>query len=340
MAGVTLDQLFSINSAARYDDLSDDAQSRSHQYLLTGAMPTEYVVVALLLPADSPRQKGENIEHTRMLAGVEAKLPPIVVHRSTMRVIDGMHRLGAARMRGDEKIEVRFFDGTEHEAFVLAVELNIAHGLPLSRADRTRAAERIIASHPTWSDRAVAAAAGLGARTVGNIRQQVQAGSEIKARVGRDGRVRPLDHTEGRVRASEIIKTRPDASLREIARDAGVSPSTARDVRQRIQRGEDPVHPVRPAVGSPVESGLASMLRGLKRDPSLRLTESGRSVLRWIFSRAIRMEEWRDVSGNVPAHCTYILADVARQCAEEWLQIANDLETRVDQRPAGSVAGR
>jgi ParB-like chromosome segregation protein Spo0J len=330
---------FSLPTESLYDP-HVDGESEVRHHLLDASSPPELVLVALLLPADSPRQKGENIEHTRMLASMEVKLPPIVVHRSTMRVIDGMHRLGAARMRGDEKIEVRFFDGSDHEAFVLAVELNIAHGLPLSRADRTRAAERIIASHPTWSDRAVAAAAGLGARTVGNLRQQVQAGSEIKARMGRDGRVRPLDHTEGRVRASEIIRSRPDASLREIARDAGVSPSTARDVRQRIQRGEDPVQQVRTVVGSPVESGLASMLRGLKRDPALRLTESGRSVLRWIFSRAIRMEEWRDVSENVPPHCTYILADVARQCAEEWLQIANDLETRLDRQPAGSVAGR
>jgi DNA-binding MarR family transcriptional regulator len=171
--------------------------------------------------------------------------------------------------------------------------------------------------------------------------------------VGRDGRVRPLDHTEGRVRASEVIRRRPEASLREIARDAGVSPSTARDVRQRIQRGEDPVHPARTTANcrpelppnmaagadSPAESCLASLLRGLKSDPSLRLTESGRSLLRWIFSRAIRLDEWRDVAGNVPPHCNYILADVARQCAEEWLQIANDLEMRLGQ-PANSGASR
>ncbi len=267
-----------------------------------------------------------------------------------MRVIDGMHRLGAARLRGDEKIEVRFFDGTEHEAFVLAVETNIAHGLPLSRADRARAAERIVVSHPDWSDRAVAALAGLGGRTVAKIRQRVQAGEEIRARVGRDGRVRPLDYAEGRRRASEIIRNRPGASLREVARDAGVSPSTARDVRQRIQRGEDPVNAVRPPVqrrvelsvdrvevaGSPVESELSSKLHGLRSDPSLRLTESGRSLLRWVLSRAIRVEEWQAVAGNVPPHCMYILADVARQCSADWLHIATDLEMRLGHRRPGN----
>lgn len=95
-----------------------------------------------------------------MLAAVEAKLPPIIVHRATMRVIDGMHRLAAAKLRNDETIEVRFFEGTEQEAFVLAVKANISHGRPLSLTDRTSAAERIIVSHPAWSDRAIAVAAG------------------------------------------------------------------------------------------------------------------------------------------------------------------------------------
>ena len=70
-----------------------------------------------------------------------------------MRVIDGTHRLRAALLRGVDVIDVLYFDGPDADAFVLAVELNHTHGLPLSRADRTAAAERIIGSHPDWSDR-------------------------------------------------------------------------------------------------------------------------------------------------------------------------------------------
>jgi ParB-like chromosome segregation protein Spo0J len=295
-----------------------------------------------LLPADSPRQAGEDIEHMRMLAAVEERLPPIIVHRSTMRVIDGSHRLGAALLRGDEKIEVRFFDGTEQEAFVLAVQTNIAHGLPLSLADRTRAAERIIASHPDWSDRAIASVTSLGARTIGSVRQRVHAGADaddVRARTGLDGRVRPLDSAEGRLKALMIIKERPEASLREIAREVGVSPSTVRDVRRRFQRGEDPVPQVRrrPNHASGAERDgngsrggprLTSMLRGLQSDPSLRFTESGRNLLRWVFSRAIRSDEWHDVAPKVPPHATYTIANVARACADEWLRLANELEQR------------
>lgn len=302
------------------------------------SVETEWVPVGTLIPANSPRQAGEDVEHTRMLASVDQRLPPIIVHRSTMKVIDGNHRLGAAILRGDELIEVRFFDGSEQEAFVLAVQTNIAHGLPLSLADRTRAAERIIASHPNWSDRAIASVTGLGARTVGNVRRRSLMGSEdeVKARTGRDGRVRPLDNAEGRLKASAIIKERPEASLREVAREAGVSPSTVRDVRKRIERGEDPVPQVRRGRGdghganggSPEGPRLASMLEGLLTDPSLRFTESGRTLLRWIFSRAIRSDERLDVANKVPPHCTYIVANVARVCADEWLQLANELEQR------------
>src|SRR4051794_13870261 len=93
---------------------------------------TERVPLAALQPADSPRQSGEDDEHIRVLAESATRLPPIIVHRATMRVIDGMHRVGAAQLRGDETIEARFFDGTSQEAFILAVRSNITHGRPLS----------------------------------------------------------------------------------------------------------------------------------------------------------------------------------------------------------------
>jgi ParB-like chromosome segregation protein Spo0J len=335
---------------------------------------THWLPVRALLPADSPRQSGEDVEHTRMLARIDARLPPIIVHRATMRVVDGTHRLSAALLRGDELIEVRLFDGTEQEAFVLAVRTNIAHGLPLSLADRTRAAERIIAVNPAWSDRAIAAAAGLGARTVANIRRRSREGAveEVGARTGCDGRVRPLDNAAGRLRASAIIRARPEASLREVAREAGISPATVRDVRRRVLRGEDPVPTAarraapgdgrpgeqalgqgrpgdqtlgqeRPGdqtsggeglggesrgVGTPGGSAVVALLRELESDAALRCSRSGRTLLRWIVSRAVRPEERRDVAGNVPAHYLGAVAGVARACAEEWLELAADLEHR------------
>ena len=123
-----------------------------------------------LLPADSPRCDGENEDHVQTLAESGAVLPPIIVHRSSMRIIDGMHRLKAARLRGCSEIEVRFFDGNEADAFVIAVRSNTTHGLPLSPADREASAVRILAMHPEWSDRSIASAAGMSTRRISAIR--------------------------------------------------------------------------------------------------------------------------------------------------------------------------
>jgi ParB-like chromosome segregation protein Spo0J len=306
-------------------------------------MRVEWLPVDSLEMLDSPRLAGEDQRHTQMLASIDAELPPIIVHRATMRVIDGAHRLGAARLRGDELIKAAMFEGTEQEAFVLGVKANIAHGLPLSTADRARAAERIIESHPTWSDRTIASSSGLSARTVGNIRRRLELSGDIgqgsRARVGRDGRVRPLDNSDGRLKAVSYIQQRPDASLREIAKNAGVSPSTARDVRNRLQRGEDPLPGPRRTPGSRedisldrentirlLEPNVRTILHGLKNDPSLRVTESGRNLLRWVLARTVQDDEWKDVLDAVPSHCTYVLANVARRCSQEWLEFAETLE--------------
>src|SRR5207302_2774758 len=105
-----------------------------------------------LLPADSPRLEGEQPEQIHALAETDSQLPPILVHRPTMRVIDGMHRLRAVQLKGRKTIGVRFFDASEEEAFILAVQLNVEHGMPLTRADRKAAAQRIVMIRPQWSD--------------------------------------------------------------------------------------------------------------------------------------------------------------------------------------------
>jgi ParB-like chromosome segregation protein Spo0J len=205
---------------------------------------TAVIAVSLLSlhPADSPRLNGEDKAHIARLAETETPLPPILVDRRTMRVIDGMHRLIAASMQGRETIDVIFFEGSEADVFLRAVEENVAHGLPLSQADRRAAAERIIASHPHMSDRAVGHSAGLAAKTVAAIRKRSSEGlPQSNARVGRDGRVRPLDSGIGRRRAAELLADQPGASLRDVARAAGISPATVLDVRKRLERGESPV---------------------------------------------------------------------------------------------------
>jgi ParB-like chromosome segregation protein Spo0J len=308
--------------------------------------------ISSLLPADSPRLAGEDIQHARSLAGSDAELPPILVHRKTMRVIDGMHRLRAAVLRGEDEIEVRLFDGGEDAAFVIAVEANVAHGLPLSLADREAAAARILKTHLQWSDRAIAVVVGLSAKTVGAIRNGASADlPQLHSRIGRDGRVRPLNSADGRRRASELIALRPDASLRTIAHESGISPGTARDVRERMRRGDDPIPPRQrgdgtgnkpPAPERQLRRGVAAgrvsvsrdramILRNLRRDPSVRFNDSGRNLLRWLDARAIGVDGWESVVQSIPPHCAYVIADLACAIAEEWLSVAEHVRQSPEQ---------
>src|SRR5579859_6633506 len=98
--------------------------------------------IASLLPGDCLRLSGTDKAHVKRLAEAWGELPPIVVHWPTMRVIDGMHRVRAAVHNGKEQIEAEFFDGSVEAAFVRAVELNTAHGLPLTLAERKLATAR------------------------------------------------------------------------------------------------------------------------------------------------------------------------------------------------------
>lgn len=182
-------------------------------------------------------------EHVQVLAGAPTELPPILVHRSTMQVVDGYHRVQAALLNGATKIRARFFDGSEAEAFVEAVRQNVAHGLPLSLADRKTAAARLIASHPSYSNRAIARTTGLSDGTVRSLRTFETVDGGDGACRGLDGRVRPSTTAEGRIRAHKLIQSNPDVPLRTVANRAGISLGTAHDVRNRLQRGDDPVPP-------------------------------------------------------------------------------------------------
>ncbi len=303
------------------------------------------VPIELLRSGISPRA-AEDEKHIFRLAQTESPLPPILVHRPSMRIIDGMHRLKAAMLRGETEIKAIFFDGSEEDAFILAVQENVTHGLPLPLPDRKSAAARIISSHPDLSDRAIAARTGLATKTVAALRRRSCGDSpQSNIRRGLDGRLRPLDAAEGRRRAAAVIEEHPGASLREIARMAGVSLGTAHDVRCRLARGEDPVPlrlrdrrlaaPVADAAPSrrPINVEVQTLLRKLVKDPALRQTDSGRRLLRLLHECSSAMREWGALIDSVPPHCAAIIALIAQQYAEHWNCLASALENREKSAP-------
>lgn len=298
--------------------------------------------IGALRPSDSPRSAGESLEHINALAESEIKLPPIIVHRSTMRVIDGMHRVRAAMLRGSDTIEARFFDGDDEGAFVLAVKANTTHGLPLSMTERRLAALRIMRSYPQWSDRATALATGLSHKTVAGIRQRASGDiPQLHSRIGRDGRVRPVNIAEARERAAKLIAENPHASLREVAKAAGISPSTVRSVRDQMQKaaanavphqrtGEQPLPAERPPVpaSQQAEGDLQALVYALRKDPSLRFTEAGRVLLRLMNTHVMMTRELGDLVEKVPDHCTSAVSALAREYSQAWQEFAQKLDGR------------
>ncbi|MFG1645385.1 ParB/RepB/Spo0J family partition protein [Amycolatopsis sp. NPDC049252] len=277
---------------------------------------------------------------------MDEELPPIIVHRPTMRVIDGAHRLRAAELRARRHIEVRFFDGDEDDAFVLAVEANTANGLALSVEDRKAAAARIIVTHPARSDRWIASVAGLAATTVGALRKcSSVSDTQSNKRVGLDGRTRPLDSSEGRRLAGELMRSNPNRSLRDIARAVGIAPSTVLDVRNRLSRGADAVparreNPVKASgtgrdPGAPRRQGGSratldlppdAIMRTLRQDPSLRFNEAGRALLRWLDKHNVAGQAPPPL-GDVPMHCLSAIAALAQHNAKYWAELGDRVAT-------------
>jgi ParB-like chromosome segregation protein Spo0J len=281
------------------------------------------VSIGELVRSDSPRLDGENEEHVQRLAETDEPLPPILVHWPSMLVIDGMHRLRAAELRGQNVIRVRFLDCGPDEIFVEKVRANVTHGLPLSLADRKAAVERVLTTHPHWSDRMIASVAGLAHKTVGRIRRDL--GERLPpatARIGLDGHVRPLGRG-GRERAEEIVRRDPEASLRSVARAAGVSVGTVHAIRREVRgaNGKDPAVPA-----DVLEGQWVSTMRQLRADPSLRFTEAGRALLQLLGSQSIAGGGWRRLSDSVPAYWAPSLADLARELAFAWQQFAAHLD--------------
>lgn len=292
---------------------------------LTGGATTVFdgdsihvVPIDMLVVGESARLDGINADHARTLAEVDGTLPPILVHRQTLRVIDGLHRLHSAKQLGRTTIDARFFDGDDEAAFLAGVQANIAHGRPLSLADRTAAAARLVRAHPEWSDRRIAGLVGLSPKTVGAARARLtEEIPQSRVRVGRDGRPRRMPAAGATRRAS-----------------TAAGPAVAEPPFVPRQR--------RPAGGprqDRLDADYLATYRMLRHDPSFRMTETGRFLLRLLDLHSIQVREWDRLIETVPRHSADSVADLARQCAHTWWKFAESIAEHADETPREMPAG-
>lgn len=293
----------------------------------------------------SPRTERYDPKHVAALTEVLDKVPPILVHAPTSRVIDGVHRVRAAHLSGRKTIRALMFEGGETEARIEAVRSNVVHGKPLSLAERETAAVGILELVPSWSDRRIADVSGLSPKTVARLRERATDDSaQLRARIGRDGRARPVDPSELRHRIADAVESDPDASNRAIARRTGASQATVRDVRERLKRGESPApsgqrqrrrHPGGTAPGAPTastepatgEEGPLDLPSGVPAE-----------FADWFESSHVNDADWQPFVDAIPIGRVYDIADASRRRGESWRAFAVALEDRARQHRRSSAS--
>ena len=301
-----------------------------------GLNASAVVSVALddLFIGECVRSSGVDESHVNLLVNVGDQLPPILVQAGSMRVIDGAHRVRAARLSGKSRIDVQLLDIDDTEAFTVSITANVRHGLPLSLADRKQAAVRLAHLRPTLSDRAIGRTCGLTGKTVAALRaRHSDTQNQALSRIGLDGRVRPTDSADRRQTARRLIMEAPTSSLRDIATEAGLSPNTVRKIRNDLkvssrQNADFLVGNSSSHLAGEVSalSTAVDILVGLQRDPSLRYQEDGRDLLRRLLLVKKVIDQIQEVVDSVPDHCLPSLAAVARIYGQRWLDLAGAFE--------------
>lgn len=106
-------------------------------------------------------------------------------------LVDGFHRLAAARRAGIKTIGAVVTDGSMDEARWLSCGANKNHGLRRTNADKRKAIRAALMARPELSDTVLAAHVGVSNGTVGSYRAELaEAGviRDVQVRTGLDGR--------------------------------------------------------------------------------------------------------------------------------------------------------
>jgi len=89
-------------------------------------------------------------------------------------VVDGFHRLEAARELGWKEIECEVHEGDRRDAVLFAAGANASHGQPLSRSEKTRAVETLLEDEVwfQWSNARIGRHCGVTGPTVARVRER------------------------------------------------------------------------------------------------------------------------------------------------------------------------
>jgi ParB-like chromosome segregation protein Spo0J len=194
------------------------------------------VELALLRPAPDIRLIDEG--HVHVLMDVMDRLPPIVVVADTLTLVDGMHRVEAALRKGRTHLLAEHVELAPGEVLAERIRRNVAHGLPLSVAERKRAAQHLLAEDPARSNALVARLAGVSTSTVRRLRGcPGPPENDLDTVLGLDGKRYSRRIAARREAALTLLRREPGLSDRAIAKQVRLSPTTVGALRRAAHGG-------------------------------------------------------------------------------------------------------
>jgi ParB-like nuclease domain len=129
----------------------------------------------------------------QQLAEGGLRFPPVVLFTDGKDywVVDGFHRIPAARRAGLTEIEAEVRQGTQRDALLFSISANSAHGLPRTNADQRKAVDLLLADPEwsQWSDREIA--------------RRCQVSNHV---VRRRRRLQPASGTQSQVRERKVCR--------------------------------------------------------------------------------------------------------------------------------------
>ncbi len=181
----------------------------------------------------SPRLHGVDSDVVELYAAIfrEVIWPPILVDRATKKLLDGWHRVEAAKRTGAYTLPVQWVDAQEEELFALAVRANMTHGVHLSREERYKAIARL--QREAWTHERIADFFSCSLRMVANTEKAEDLRLKFKMHE-HPGMKLP---TESLV---EIIKLAPEYhdEVAELASEVEAAPADVRRAVRAVKKGE------------------------------------------------------------------------------------------------------
>jgi ParB-like chromosome segregation protein Spo0J len=210
----------------------------------------------VLLPELNPRAGLCEETIIRYMESFQA-LPPVNIQEGTGVLVDGFHRVEAARRMGVETVPVRMLDIPDEELHLYAGLANCEHGRALSRTERNRFVVRL-ADEYGWSAEKVAKVVGISPSSVGLAVREHRYNRELSERLGEEVQIVNSSHVQALYRVGEEPRSRLlDAIALKTDEDGHPRPLTGAELKLLVDRMEDPATP-------------AEELRRLLEDPLVR----------------------------------------------------------------------